>query len=155
MINSKNIHKTVRVNSTLEQLWWKWTTHEGLLTFFGLDNKVELALGGAYEIYFLMDNPEGLRGGEGNKVISFLPEKMLSFTWNAPPQYESVRNHAHRTWVVLQFEPIEEGLVEVKLDHLGWIDGEEWDAVSNYFDKAWDTVLNWLIESCNTNHPLQ
>jgi len=42
-------------------------------TNFGLDKKVEMIPGGSFESYFLLDNPEGTRGGEGNQVLSFLP----------------------------------------------------------------------------------
>jgi len=34
--------------------------------------------GGLFEIYFLLDNPEGTRGGEGNQVLSFLPKKSVT-----------------------------------------------------------------------------
>ncbi len=56
-----------------------WTTSEGLRAFFGVDNRIEMVSGGAFEIYFLMENEYGLRGSEGCKVISLLPQKMLSF----------------------------------------------------------------------------
>ncbi len=102
-INDKIITKTRLIETPINTIWWQWTTHEGLLTFFGQDNKVELCLGGAYEIYFLLDNPEGLRGGEGNKILSYLPNKMLSFTWNAPPEHLEIllRNSfflSHYSW---------------------------------------------------------
>ena len=147
-ISDKAIIKTKKVKFPVDKVWWKWTTHEGLLTFFGPDNKVELKLGGAYEIYFLMDNPEGLRGGEGNKIISYLPNKMLSFTWNTPPQYEYVRNHEHRTWVVVNLEPTDDHETQITINHLGWPEGQKWQEVFDYFDKAWETVLEWLAESC-------
>lgn len=147
--NDRIIEKTVTVNSSTDTVWWKWTTHEGLLTFFGADNKVNLEIGGEYEIYFLLDNPIGERGGEGNKVLSYIPKKMLSFTWNAPPQYPEIRNHKHKTWVVVEFNPISKDKTQVKISHLGWLTGEKWDTVYNYFDEAWGTVLDWLEESCN------
>lgn len=147
-INNKIIFKTKTVNCPIDIVWWKWTTHEGLLTFFGPDNKINLKLGGTFEIYFLLDNPKGLRGGEGCKIISFLPKKMLSFTWNAPPEHPEIRNHNHKTWVVLNFNSISETKTNIELNHLGWLDGEKWDDVYTYFDSAWDTVLEWLEKSC-------
>lgn len=144
--------KTIEVEASLPQVWGKWTTQEGLKTFFGLDNNLELTPGGAYEIYFLLDNPEGLRGGEGNRVLSFLPEEMLSFTWNAPPTIPEIRNHSHRTWVVVNFKSIDPGNTEVTLKHVGWFDGEKWDETYAYFDQAWNYVLNSLADSCK-NQP--
>ena len=144
----KIIQKIRRVACPLKTTWWKWTTHEGLLTFFGRDNNVELRPGGPYEIYFLMDNPPGKRGGEGNVVLSYLPEKMLSFSWNAPPEYPEIRNHAHKTWVVVHFTSVDEDTTEVVIDHLGWPAGEKWEEVYTYFDRAWTIVLDWLEDSC-------
>ena len=147
-INSKMIKKTKVVNGLVSEIWKKWTTHEGLKTFFGTDNKIELKPGGAFEIYFIEKNPYGLKGSEGCQIISFLPERMLSFTWNAPPQFPDIRNHEHKTWVVMNFRIMPNTSTEVEINHLGWLDGEEWDKVYDYFDKAWDTVLDWLDKSC-------
>ena len=147
-INDKVIEKTRVVNCSVDMVWWKWTTHEGLLTFLGRENKVDLILGGSYEIYFLMDNPEGLRGGEGNKIISYVPQEMLSFTWNAPPEYPEIRNHKHSTWVVVYFKSVDKDKTEVTIKHLGWLNGENWDQVYDYFVSAWTRVLDFLEESC-------
>ncbi len=146
-MNAKCLHKSKLIHADLETIWKKWTTHAGLKTFIGLDNKVDLTPGGPYEIYFLPDNPEGTRGGEGNRVLSFLPQKMLSFTWNAPPSIPEVRNHPHRTWVVIQFKKVDTDQTKVSLDHLGWLNGEKWDETYAYFDNAWDIVLDSLEES--------
>jgi uncharacterized protein YndB with AHSA1/START domain len=144
----KIIKKSRIVRCSVDEVWHKWTTHEGLLTFFGADNNVELRLGGAFEIYFLMDNPKGLQGGEGCKIISYVPKKMLSFTWNAPPQYPEILNYPYKTWVVVHFKVQKNGTSKVILQHLGWPEGKQWDEVYNYFDVAWETVLNRLEKSC-------
>lgn len=149
LITDRIIEISRIVNCSNDKIWWKWTTHEGLKTFFGPDNLVDLKIGGRYEIYFLPDNPPGLKGGEGNNILSYIPNEMLSFTWNAPPEHPEIRNHEHKTWVVVEFIAIDDQKTEVSLKHLGWLDGEKWDDVFNYFVKAWDTVLSWLEESCN------
>ncbi len=145
-MNQKCLHKIRVIPADQKTTWDKWTTHSGLKTFIGLDNKVDLIPGGPFEIYFLLENPPGTRGGEGNKVLSFLPNKMLSFTWNAPPSIPEVRNHAHKTWVVIQLEEVDAGQTRVSLDHLGWLDGQKWDETYTYFDRAWDIVLDSLEE---------
>ncbi len=147
-MNNKQIVKSAIVAADINQVWQKWTTHEGLKTFFGVDNMIELRPGGPYEIYFLLENPPGTRGGEGNQVLSFLPREMLSFSWNAPPSIPEIRNHAHRTWVVVVFRELGPLKTEVTLKHVGWLDGEKWDETIAYFEKAWDIVLNSLQASC-------
>jgi uncharacterized protein YndB with AHSA1/START domain len=144
----KIIRKQRIINCSLPAAWQKWTTREGLLSFFGKDNKIELKIGGPYEIYMLMDNPPGLRGTEGCKVLSFLPESMLSCTWNAPPHFPNIRNSDYHTWIVVNFKSVDQHKTEVEINHLGWPDYEEWNKVFEYFVGAWELVLNWLEDSC-------
>lgn len=142
------IVKSKTIECNLSKIWNKWTTHEGLRSFFGADNQIDLKLNGAFEIYFLLDNPIGLRGSENCKIISFLPQKMLSFTWNAPPNYPKIRNHQHKTWVVVHFHAIDQNRSKIELHHLGWLKGERWNEVYQYFDSAWEIVLENLAKSC-------
>ena len=112
-------------------------------------SRVELRPGGHYELYFRADAPYGVRGGEGCRVLSFLPGRMLSFTWNAPPEQPATRER--HTWVVLEFdERPEERATVVRLSHLGWPQSE-WDAAERgwqetyaYFERAWTMVMDML-----------
>jgi uncharacterized protein YndB with AHSA1/START domain len=137
------IRKEVAVKGSLTEVWEAWTTSEGAVTFFAPEANVTLAIGGSYELLFDPAAPEGSRGSEGMKILSFLPMEMLSFEWNAPPQYPDVRRQ--RTWVVVQFYPCNESVIRVRLTHLGWMEGDKWDKVFQYFKRAWDVVL-WRLE---------
>jgi uncharacterized protein YndB with AHSA1/START domain len=136
------IRKEIVVDASVSAVWEAWTTVEGAVTFFAPAANIELSIGGSYELLFNPDAPAGSRGGEGLKILSFLPKEMLSFEWNAPPQYHTVRGQ--RTWVVVQFFPGGHNKAKVRLAHLGWRKGEEWDQVLQYFKRAWDTVLGRL-----------
>ena len=142
--SNRVIEKTKVIDQSIIDLWTKWTTHDGLTSFFGKDNKIELKIGGAFEIYFLIKNPIGLQGSEGCKILSFLPNRMLSFSWNAPPKYKEVRESEYKTWVVVEFKEINDQKTEIVLTHLGWIDDIRWDEVFEYFNDAWESVLNHL-----------
>jgi len=137
----KRIEKEVVVKATLAEVWHAWTTEEGVRTFFAPAAKVELRIGGAYEMYFVPDAPAGQRGGEGLKVLSYLPMEMLSFDWSFPPSIPSLRDAGARTWVVVTFAAAGPGQVRVRLTHLGWREGEDWERGYAYFQHAWDTVL--------------
>lgn len=147
IIPDKKIVKIATVPLSAVKVWAKWTTHGGLLSFFGEDNLVELYPGGAYEIYMLMDNPYGLRGSEGCKILSFLPGKMLSFSWNAPPSFPEIRKSDYKTWVVIEFTEIDVFNTKITLTHLGWPADISWQPVFDYFDKAWSVVLDCLAKS--------
>lgn len=147
IIYDKKIVKKVTVPLSADKAWDKWTTHDGLLSFFGEDNKVELYPGGSYEIYMLMDNPYGLRGSEGCSILSLLPGRMLSFSWNAPPSFPEIRNSSYKTWVVIEFTETDSQNTEITLTHMGWPDDISWQPVFEYFNKAWGAVLDWLVKS--------
>ena len=136
----------MKVNASIESVWHAWTTSEGATTFFAPKAKVELILGRRYELYFDLDAPRGSRGSEGCRVLSFLPMEMLSFEWNAPPEFPQIRREQRQkhTWVVVQFTPLRKDLTKIRLTHLGWREGEEWEKVFQYFRRAWDIVLGRL-----------
>ena len=147
-VTDKTILKKITANCSLDTAWWKWTTHEGLITFFGKDNKIELTEGGCFEIYFLMENPIGLRGSEECKILTFTPKEMISFTWNAPPEFKEVRESSHYTAVIVNFRAINVKQTEVSIRHLGWPKDKRWDPVFNYFNDAWEIVLKKFEQSC-------
>jgi uncharacterized protein YndB with AHSA1/START domain len=138
------------VDGSLEDVWRCWTTNQGAQTFFAARSNIQLSIGGAYEILFNTDAPEGEQGSEGCKVLSFLPMEMLSFSWNAPPMFAHAR--AERTWVVVRLEAIASQQTRVKLSHLGWDEkahadpehADEWVQTREYFAKAWPHVLENL-----------
>lgn len=135
------------------QVWALWTTNKGLESWFVPRADVELRIGGKFEVLFLLDQPPGLQGSEGCRVLSFLPERMLSFTWNAPPTHPLTR--PQHTWVVIELAPEGAGTRFV-LTHLGWpeagmaqADGP-WVATFVYFDAAWAEVLSELAAACGS-----
>lgn len=135
------IAKPVTVSASLTDVWAAWTTTAGVTSFGPPQANVELRVGGPYEWYFAPKAPEGSRGSEGCRVLSFLPRQMLSFTWNAPPSIPELRGANVHTHVVTQFEDLEDGRVEVSLSPLGLGEGKEWDEYYDYFTRAWPRVL--------------
>jgi len=143
----KSIIKERLINKSREYLYQKWTTKEGLNSFFSADNTIEIIPNGKYEIYFSTDKSIAERGSEGCVVLSFIPNQMFSFTWNTPPQYKELRYSGYHTWVVLEFIPLNNNTL-VRLTNLGYPNNKTWDLAYNYFDKAWDYVLDNLVKAC-------
>lgn len=138
-ISDRVMYKEATVKASLDDVWRAWTTDDGAHEFFSPYTKIECRTGGPYEIYFDNVSPLGLRGGEGNKVLSFLPKSMFSFEWNAPPSFGPLRDI--RTRVAINFETVGSDSVKVRFYHLGWGAAAEWNAIYDYFDKAWEFVL--------------
>jgi hypothetical protein len=51
-----------------------------------------------------MDNPIGPCGSEGCKILSNLPNRMLSFTFNVPMQFQKAREFQNQNWLVIEFD---------------------------------------------------
>lgn len=141
------VRKNVVIQATPEKIWQAWTTNQGVQSFFAPRSNVELKIGGKYEIYLAPDAPQGQRGSEGCTVLSYLPEKMLSFSWIAPPKFDKIRKSGHKMWVVVQILPEGENKTRLKLTQLGWKNGAQWDMMFLYFDSLWDKILQSLKES--------
>ncbi len=143
-IRPENIVVETVVSASARRCFDLWSSSEGLAEWWLPTTRVELRPGGFYEIFFAPDLPWGRRGGEGCRVLSFLPGRMLSFTWNAPPTFAHTRSR--HTWVVLQFDEQDRG-TRVRLTHLGWPAAEwesepEWAQTFSYFERAWTTVFD-------------
>ena len=139
---AEKLYKEIIVPASAKKVWEMWTTVEGITSFFAPKANVELKIGGKFEMLFMLDNPVGLQGAENCTILSYLPGQMLSFSWNAPPQFPVVRNQFH--WYVLNFITVDEHTTKLELTGLGWQETEEWNQVYDYFDKAWTSVLNNL-----------
>ncbi len=138
------------VNGPREEVFAAYTSSAGWKSFFGTESKIELRPGGPFEIYFSMEPPEGQRGSEGCVVLSYVPGRMFSYTWNAPPKFAEERKE--RTWVVVTFDDVNAGQTRVRAMHMGFRERaaahpdrkENYEAVRGYFAKAWPKVFGEL-----------
>jgi uncharacterized protein YndB with AHSA1/START domain len=129
----------VDVPAPAAEVWKAWTTPEGIQSFFAPRCRIDVRPGGAYEMFFDLDAEEGKQGGEGMVVMAVQPERMLAFTWNAPPHLPTVRGQ--RTHVVVRMVATDTEETRVTLCHDGWGDGDEWDEAFQYFSRAWSGVV--------------
>lgn len=143
------IHVERIIAAPNDVVWKAWTTSQGWKQAMDLPLNIELRPGGPFEVWFAPDAPEGQRGSEGCKVLSYLPERMLSFSWNAPPKFPELRAKGASTIVVVEFEPFGEGFTKVSLTHHGWPQepgelAEQWEGAFAYFTAAWPRVLEHI-----------
>ncbi|MDJ0656932.1 MAG: SRPBCC domain-containing protein [Xanthomonadales bacterium] len=134
--------KQVDVAADMESAWAAWTTESGLESFFSREANIELRVGGQMDIHFFPGNPPGTRGAEGMVVLAVEPGSRIAFTWDAPPTWPEIRKQ--RTLVAVSLQPVDEKTTRVRLEQTGWGQSEDWTAVYEYFDGAWDTVLGRL-----------
>jgi uncharacterized protein YndB with AHSA1/START domain len=128
------------VNAPVREVWRVFTTSEGAEEFFAQKANIALAIGGPYEIQF--DPNDERSGTKGLKILSYAPEEMISFQWNAPPELPEVRNGG--TWVVVEMEPVDAGRTRVTVTHLGWKTGPQWDQAYVHFQSGWGDLMSRL-----------
>jgi uncharacterized protein YndB with AHSA1/START domain len=131
------------IAAPVADVWKAWTTTEGLESFFAPKAaKVEPRVGGAFELWFGVNLPEGSRGTEGCLVHSITPMEQIVLEWNAPPTIAAIR--PLRTLVYLDFKPQGADRTEVTLRNFGYGQGDDWQKSKAYFEKAWVAVMDGL-----------
>lgn len=128
------------VAAPVAEVWRVWTTSAGAEEFFAQKANISLAIGGPYEIQF--DPADDRSGTKGLRILSYSPLEMISFQWNAPPQFPEVRTGG--TWVVVQMRPVDAYTTHVTITHLGWKDGPEWDKAYAHFQQGWSELMTRL-----------
>lgn len=135
LIKEKKVNLYIRINAPLDSVWSRWSSEKGIRKFFAPACNYELQTFGKLDIFFAPDAPPGQRGAEDNRILAVEEKKMVSFTWDAPPQYPAIRKQ--RTLVTVRFYPTSEKETLVTLTQTGWGQGPDWDTVLNYFKGAW------------------
>jgi uncharacterized protein YndB with AHSA1/START domain len=135
-----DITVTRTINAPVADVWRAWTTPEGIESFFAPKAaRVVPEPGGAFELWFGLDYPEGSRGSEGCLFHSVTPQKQLVFEWSAPPPIPTIRKL--RTLVYLDFAPADGDRTTLTLRNFGYGEGDEWAKAKAYFEKAWPAVM--------------
>lgn len=132
--------KEATIKVPVEVLYTAWTDRAVVPKAYDpsrpeIKANIELAIGGPYE--WLWD---GVTGSNGCQILSYIPNRMVSFSWNAPPNQPESR--ALRTWVVVEFAPTGTGATHLTLTHLGFGTAPHWDETFEYFSNAWPYVLS-------------
>lgn len=138
MPEERRIVKEAVVKAAPEAVWKAWSTSEGIAGFFAPEARVEARPDGPFEVYMNPYAAVGMKGADHMRVLGVQENRMISFTWNAPPHLPQAR--AQRTFVTVRLHP-EGSETRVRITHSGWGDGGEWDQAYAYFDRAWGNVL--------------
>jgi predicted enzyme related to lactoylglutathione lyase/uncharacterized protein YndB with AHSA1/START domain len=144
---------TGTIAAPVDAVYAAWSNGVAFAQAYGPDRpelkaNIDLAIGGRYE--WLWD---GKLGSNDCQVLSFIPGRMISFSWNAPP--DQAESRAMRTWVVVDFEATADGGTDITLTHLGFGTAPHWNETYDYFEAAWPTVLATLkknLEISPTHH---
>jgi uncharacterized protein YndB with AHSA1/START domain len=147
------IELTQIIDAPRSEVFKAMTTSPGWKSALGADSKIELKLNGPFEIYFGgASAPEGERGSDGCVILSYVPNEMFSFTWNAPPKLAFARTK--RTQVVVRLEEVSPAVTRVKMVQHGFAElaaeypdhAKDFEETRAYFTNAWPRVLGAFAE---------
>lgn len=138
------INEEVIVDAPLERVWKALTTAEGLAGWMGDSARIELKVGGIFEVRHKVRNltKEEKKLARGEKasaagmrdthILSFVPLKMLSYEGGMVG-----------TWNVWTLDEISPG--KVRVHHTGLGTSEDWARMAPMFEKAMQGVLDKLV----------
>ena len=137
----RSFTKEIEVAAPAARAYALWTDGAAWAAMMGDPSRAnfDLEIGGRYEWLF-----DGKIGSNGCQVLSYIPGRMVSFTWNAPPGQAT---RERRTWVVVETEALTSTTARIRLTHLGFGQGADWDKTYAYFDNAWGRVLPMMKEA--------
>jgi uncharacterized protein YndB with AHSA1/START domain len=135
LVKEKILNLFIRINAPVDSVWQRVSTEKGIKKFFAPVCRFEPKVLSPFEIHFAPNAPEGQRGAENNRILAIQEKQMISFTWDAPPQWPEIRKQ--RTVVALRLFKINDKETIVTLSQTGWGLGAEWNAVFDYFSQAW------------------
>ena len=139
--SERALHVEVIVNAPQQAVWQAWASNEGAQSFMAPKAHIDMQIGGPYEIFF---NPADDRmSTKGMKVLAYVPGEMLAFEWCLPkdefPQFKDSRG-----WVVVQLSPIDASRTRVRVTHLGWGQGVDWDRAYAHMERGWTELTQRL-----------
>lgn len=141
----KTINESITIKTTPAAVYKAWTTRDGIRTFFAPDAVIEPRVGGLFEIHMNPYAEPGMKGADDMRYLALQEDRMVSFTWNAPPSLPEARKQ--RSYVTVRFAPQGDQETVVTLFHGGFGEGGEWDKTHAYFSRAWPNVLKNLKKS--------
>ena len=137
------VHEAV-IAAPVAKVWDLWTTSKGLESWMAPHVEIELSIGGLMRSTY---KPDGVIGDDStitNTILSFLPQRMLSFRNTGQPKDFPFKAEIEKTWSVVEFEPVGDGQTRITITGLGYGDDDASQKMRAFFEAGNQHVLNQL-----------
>jgi uncharacterized protein YndB with AHSA1/START domain len=126
------------VDATPHELWQAFTVDSEIVKWMVPVAHMDLKIGGTLETSYDQNAKIGDPNNIRHKILSYEPDRMLSFTFTMPKLFPKAHEE-NGHWVVVNFEPLTAHKTLVTETIYGWGEGEDWDKAYAFFDKgdAW------------------
>jgi uncharacterized protein YndB with AHSA1/START domain len=129
------VHEGI-VAAPIETVWNAWTTSEGLRSWLAPHADIELKIGGRmrsnYNAQGSLDDAQTIE----NAILSYEPLRMLSIQVSKAPDGFPFADTIRDMWTVIYFEPRARNQTLVRVVALGFIAGEQSQAMRAFFDRG-------------------
>jgi uncharacterized protein YndB with AHSA1/START domain len=132
------------IHAPVADVWKAFTTREGLESWMVPHAEINLRVGGVMRSTY---NKDGVVGDEStieNTIISYLPERMLSFRNTGQPKGFLYKQEIEKTWSVLLFEPIDDSKTRLTITGMGYGDDQASQQMRAFFQVGNQAVLDKL-----------
>lgn len=126
------------------EIWRLFTTTDGLGSWVAPVAAIDLRIGGIWEASYRPDGRIGDPANIRNRVLSYVPLRMLSIAVDsAPPDFPEA-DLARSVWTVLEFEPAGQTKTRVRVSMLGYRNGEGFERLYARFSSGNSLTLKAL-----------
>lgn len=139
------IHLSAQLACDAVQAYRLFTTSAGLQSWLAPVAEVEAAVGGRFEIFW---DPTDRRDNhtQGCRITALTPGELVAFDWRGPSQFREAMNDVDPlTHVVVSFVP-DADCTHVHLVHSGWRATPGAQEARAWFERAWTTAFDTLIQ---------
>ena len=137
---------SIVVNAPVAEVWRLWSTTEGLQSWLVPVVAIDLRVGGDWEASY---NPQGRLGEAGNirnRVIAFVPERVLVIQIADSPRGFAHEDLARELTTAIELEAVDAEHTRVRVSMLGFGEVEGFEELRNIFDQGNAYTLRKLAE---------
>lgn len=147
---SRVLQHSLVVRAPQAKVWEAWTTTEGLQGFVAPVVHIDFRLGGIWESSYDPKRAIGQPGNIQNRILSFLPPRMLSIQAVAAPPNFPHPDLLPGIHTVIEMDAVDSATTKVTVSMVGYRSGEGYDAIYKLFDAGNAYTLRKLAEYLGT-----
>lgn len=134
------------VPASSDEVWRLLTTDAGLSSWMAPVAAIDLRVGGALEASYDRDARIGDPGNIQNRILSYLPGRMLSIAIErAPPNFPHA-DVARGLWTAIELEAVDDAHTLVRVSMFGYGESEAFGVLHRHFNAGNAWTLEKLYE---------
>lgn len=134
------------VAAPVSKVWQAFTTKEGIESWMTAKTEFELKVGSTWRTSYNKDSDLHDDATIQQEVLSFDPERMLSFRTARAPKGFPWPEAVLKTWCVIYFEPVDAAKTKVTFRMMGFDETEESKKMREFFVSGNRIVMDALVK---------